>query len=155
MDELDRVIAEVRSPPHPPRRRWIDWVADGWEWFEAVTYLFARRIVEMARMIAAILVGLAILVFWLAVLIACAYGAWHVVSGLADRLAPKRYAAEVGYHHGEDIAWDLWGDFDDLDTCRSAAIARYNFYAVEQQGRGFSWSCLLKNGKGGYASRHR
>ena len=33
MDELDRVIAEVRSPPHPPRRRWIDWVADGWEWF--------------------------------------------------------------------------------------------------------------------------
>lgn len=67
----------------------------------------------------------------------------------------ERYAAEVGYYRGEEIAWDLWGDFESLDECRSHAIARYNFYALEQNGRGHSWSCLLKNGKGGYTSRHR
>lgn len=67
----------------------------------------------------------------------------------------SRYAAEVGYYRGEEVAWDLWGDFKTLDECKSQAIARYNFYAVEQRGRGHSWSCLLKNAKGGYESRHR
>jgi hypothetical protein len=71
-----------------------------------------------------------------------------------DWFSPSRYAAEVGYYAGREVAWDLWGDFDDLDTCRSAAIARFNYYAA-QNNRGYTWSCLLKNGKGGYVSRHR
>jgi hypothetical protein len=71
-----------------------------------------------------------------------------------DQIAPERYAAEVGYYHGNEIAWDLWGDYLTLDECRNAAIARFNVYAA-QNNRGYSWSCLLKNGKGGYASRHR
>jgi hypothetical protein len=65
----------------------------------------------------------------------------------------QKYAAEVGYYHGGEVAWDLWGDFKSLDECRDAAIARYNFYVSEK--RGYSWSCLLKNGNGGYTSRHR
>lgn len=72
-----------------------------------------------------------------------------------DNLSPKRYAAEVGYYRGTEIGWDIWGDFPTLEECRSEAIARYNFYEVEQRGRAYSWACLLKNGKGGYASRHR
>jgi len=66
----------------------------------------------------------------------------------------NRYAAEVGYYSGTEIAWDLWGDFDSLDECRDAAMARFNFYAA-QNNRGYTWSCLLKNGHGGYTSRHR
>lgn len=66
----------------------------------------------------------------------------------------KRYAAEVGYYQGTEVAWDLWGDYTSLDECRDAAISRYNFY-VSQNQRGYTWSCLEKNGKGGYASRHR
>lgn len=77
--------------------------------------------------------------------------------GLAacDVFGQSRYAAEVGYYRGEEVAWDLWGDFTTLDECKSQAIARYNFYAVQQHGRGHSWSCLLKNANGGYESRHR
>jgi hypothetical protein len=71
-----------------------------------------------------------------------------------DLASPERYAAEVGYYHGEQIAWDLWGDFPSLDECRNAAIARFNVYAADNS-RGYTWSCLLKNRKGGYASRHR
>lgn len=66
----------------------------------------------------------------------------------------QRYAAEVGYYNGSEVAWDLWGDYKSLGACQNAAIARYNYYASEN-GRGHSWSCLLKNGKGGYTSRHR
>jgi hypothetical protein len=65
----------------------------------------------------------------------------------------KRYAAEVGYHRGNEIAWEIWGDFTSLVECRDAAIARYNYFASEQ--KAYSWSCLLKNDSGGYASRHR
>lgn len=64
------------------------------------------------------------------------------------------YAAEVGYYRGQTVAWDLWGDFTDLDECRSAAINRYNFYSGDNQ-RGYTWSCLEKDGKGGYTTRHR
>jgi hypothetical protein len=66
----------------------------------------------------------------------------------------SKYAAEVGYHAGTQIAWDVWGDFEDLDECRNAAINRYNFYFADNK-RATSWSCLLKNSKGGYESRHR
>lgn len=71
-----------------------------------------------------------------------------------DALVAERYSAEVGYYQGESVGWDLWGDFESLDECRSAAIARYNHY-VAQNRRGYSWSCLLKNGKGSFTSRHR
>lgn len=64
-----------------------------------------------------------------------------------------KYAAEVGYYHGEETAWDIWGDYPSLDECRSAAISRYN--QLTYYNRAYSWACLLKNGKGGYASRHR
>lgn len=83
------------------------------------------------------------------------FGAVVLYTHIAAVLQPSRYAAEVGYYRGTEVAWDLWGDFSSLDGCRQEAIARYNFYAVEQRGRGHSWSCLLKNGKGGYTSRHR
>lgn len=65
----------------------------------------------------------------------------------------KRYAAEVGHYAGEEVAWDLWGDFESLDECRNAAISRYNAY-VAQNARAYSWSCLLKDGKGGYVERY-
>lgn len=64
-----------------------------------------------------------------------------------------RYTAEVGYYADGETKWDLWGDYTSLDECRSVAIERYNFYVSQQ--RAHTWSCLLKNGKGGYASRHR
>ena len=66
---------------------------------------------------------------------------------------PEKYAAEVGYYSSGQVQWDLWGDFATLDECRNAATSRYNFYFSKKQAH--SWSCLLKNGKGGYASRHR
>lgn len=69
-------------------------------------------------------------------------------------LWPKSYAAEVGYYAGETIAWDVWGDFQSLEDCRNAAIARFNYYHTQNE-RAYSWACLMKNGKGGYASRHR
>jgi hypothetical protein len=69
-----------------------------------------------------------------------------------DYFFPK-YAAEVGIAEGGSTRWEIWGDFDSLDACRSAAIGRYNQYF--SQGRAQSWACLQKNGSGGYASRHR
>ena len=66
----------------------------------------------------------------------------------------KRYAAEVGYYAGYEVAWDLWGDYESLDECREAAIARYNDY-VAKRSRAYSWSCLLKDGKGGFVERYR
>lgn len=66
----------------------------------------------------------------------------------------SHYVAEVGYYQGDQVAWDLWGDFTDLDECRNAAIGRYNYYYVQNQ-RAYTWSCLEKNGKGGYSTRHR
>lgn len=74
-----------------------------------------------------------------------------ILSG-CDAFFP-RYAAEVGYYQGGETKWDLWGDFSNLDECRDAAISRYNFYAATN--RAHAWSCLLKNGKGGFTSRHR
>lgn len=65
----------------------------------------------------------------------------------------ERYAAEVGYYHGGEVKWDLWGDYKSLDECRDEAMDRFNIYA--DQKRGYSWSCLLKNADGGYESRHR
>lgn len=65
----------------------------------------------------------------------------------------EEYAAEVGYYSGGEIAWEIWGDFGSLDECRTAAIDRYNFYFSEN--RAYSWACLLKDGDGGYESRHR
>jgi hypothetical protein len=76
-------------------------------------------------------------------------------SAACEDFRPKRYAIEVGYYRGTGIEWEIWGDFPTLEECRNQAIARYNFYEVEQHGRAYSWACLLKNGKGGYASRHR
>ena len=38
----------------------------------------------------------------------------------------EKYAAEVGYRAGEEIKWEIWGDYASLDECRNAAIARYN-----------------------------
>ena len=70
-----------------------------------------------------------------------------------DYFWPSKYAAEVGVYHGEEIKWELWGDFGSLEECRNAALARYNFYFAQKRAQ--SWSCLLKNGKGGYASRQR
>jgi hypothetical protein len=70
-----------------------------------------------------------------------------------DSVLPARYAAEVGYYHGEEIRWEIWGDFQSLEACRNEAISRYNWYFRKEQAQ--SWSCLKKNGKGGYASRHR
>ncbi|MTH62551.1 hypothetical protein [Paracoccus litorisediminis] len=64
-----------------------------------------------------------------------------------------RYAAEVGYFEGEDIRWEVWGDFETLEDCQDAAITRYNFYAADKRAQ--SWSCLKKNSDGGYESRHR
>lgn len=67
----------------------------------------------------------------------------------------SRYDAEVGYYEGESERWDIWGDFGSLDKCRDAAIARFNYYNKEKEGRAFSWACLKKNLGGGYESRHR
>lgn len=64
-----------------------------------------------------------------------------------------RYAAEVGHYDGSEIKWESWGDFSSLDDCRAAAIGLYNRYY--RDGRAYTWSCLLKNGNGGYVSRHR
>jgi len=69
-----------------------------------------------------------------------------------DYFFPK-YAAEVGISEGGETRWEIWGDFDTLDDCRFAATYRYNQYF--SQGRAQSWSCLQKDGSGGYASRHR
>jgi hypothetical protein len=66
----------------------------------------------------------------------------------------SRYAAEVGYYKGDEIAYELWGDYESLDDCKNAAIARYNYYFSDNK-RAYAWSCLLKDGKGGYTSRHR
>jgi len=66
----------------------------------------------------------------------------------------KHYAAEVGYYQGTEVAWDLWGDYTTLDECRDAAISRYNFYYAQNR-REYTWSCLEKNGNGGYANRSR
>ena len=67
----------------------------------------------------------------------------------------SRYDAEVGYYEGEIRKWDIWGDFGSLEECRDAAIARFNHYNRNQDGRAFSWACLKKNMSGGYKSRHR
>lgn len=67
---------------------------------------------------------------------------------------PEKYAAEVGYYQGDQVAWELWGDFSSLDECRDAAIAQYNAYVARDK-QAYSWSCLLKDGNGGYVSRHR
>ena len=48
--------------------------------------------------------------------------------GGCDLGQPKKYAAEVGYYQGDQLRWDLWGDFPTLEECRDAAIGRYNFY---------------------------
>jgi hypothetical protein len=66
---------------------------------------------------------------------------------------PNRYSAEVAYFEDGQLQWDLWGDFTSLETCRSDAISHYNHFL--QQKRAQSWSCLLKDGKGGYTSRHQ
>lgn len=65
------------------------------------------------------------------------------------------YAAEVGYRNGESETWDIWGDFTSLDKCREAAISRFNSLNAESPGRATSWACLLKDGSGGFESRHR
>ncbi len=70
-----------------------------------------------------------------------------------DWLWPERYAAEVGYYARGQVAWELWGDFATLEECRNAAIAVYDAHAIAN--RAHTWSCLLKNGDGGYTSRHR
>jgi hypothetical protein len=70
-----------------------------------------------------------------------------------DWLQPKRFAAEVGYYEAGQLRWDIFGDFASLEECQSNAVARFNHYHAEK--RAHSWSCLLKNGKGGYTSRHR
>ena len=67
----------------------------------------------------------------------------------------ERFAAEVGYHRGTEIAYDIWGDFDSLEECRDHAIARFNQLNRESEGRATSWACLKKNGDGGYERRHR
>jgi hypothetical protein len=82
---------------------------------------------------------------------------------LPDGLSP-RYAAEVGFCRetsreppgrceDEPYDWDVWGDFHTLNECQSIATSKYNEYW--KLGRAYSWACLLKNGKGGYTSRHR
>ncbi len=65
----------------------------------------------------------------------------------------EEYAAEVGFYSGGEVAWEIWGDFGSLEECRNAAIDRYNLYFRED--RAVSWACLLKDGEGGYESRHR
>lgn len=75
----------------------------------------------------------------------------------------QRYAAEVGYckeprdtHgycHEEPLVWDIWGEFPTLSDCRSAATSRYG--ELWRSGQAHDWSCLLKNGQGGYASRYK
>jgi hypothetical protein len=65
----------------------------------------------------------------------------------------EKYAAEVGYFQDGETKFKVWGDFTSLEDYRAAATARYNFYFKENHAQ--SWSCLKKNGKGGYASRHR
>lgn len=67
--------------------------------------------------------------------------------------APNRYSAEVVYLSNGQLQWDLWGDFASLEACRRDASKHYNHFL--QQKRAHSWSCLLKDGKGGYTSRHR
>jgi hypothetical protein len=80
-----------------------------------------------------------------------------------EGLSP-RYAAEVGFCRetsreppgrceDEPYDWDVWGDFHTLSECQSVATSKYNEYW--KLGRAYSWACLLKNGKGGYTSRHR
>lgn len=149
-DDLDRVISDLRAPP---RGRLDAPIAA----LKASTKA-ARQAVERAKAIVRLVVSgvveLLKIAFGLAVTLGFAIFGWNVLVGLGERLAPKRYAAEVGYYRGSDIEWDLWGDFSSLDDCRSAAVFRYNFY-VEQNNRAYAWSCLLKNSKGGYESRHR
>jgi hypothetical protein len=70
-------------------------------------------------------------------------------------LGCSRYDAEVGYYQDESKKWDIWGDFSSLEECKGAAIARFNYYNRDQDGRAFSWACLKKNMSGDYESRHR
>lgn len=78
-----------------------------------------------------------------------------LISSSAGFLLGSHYAAEVGYHQGDSQRFDVWGDFGTLDECRSAAIARFNYYNRENPRRAFSWACLKKNRSGGFESRHR
>ena len=70
-------------------------------------------------------------------------------------LGCSQYDAEVGYYENAGKKWEIWGNFRSLKECRDAAIARYNAYNRNQDGRAFSWACLKKNRSGGYESRHR
>ena len=80
---------------------------------------------------------------------------WSVILVGGCNLLGATYAAEVGHYEGEQLKWEVWGDFASLDKCRTAAIARFNQYNVQSSGRATSWSCLKKNSDGGYESRHR
>lgn len=82
-----------------------------------------------------------------------ALAAW-LIAALSGCVFDK-YAAEVGYRNGEGVTWDIWGDFTSLDDCREAAISRFNSLNFESPGRATSWACLLKDGSGGFESRHR
>lgn len=151
MDEdLDRVISNLRVPA----RGRLDRATNAWRAAAKVAAQAISRARATARGIISIVADLLKVAFGLAVALGFAAFGWSILVGLGERLAPQRYAAEVGYYRGTDIAWDLWGDFKSLDDCRSAAIFRYNFY-VEQNDRAYTWSCLLKNARGGYESRHR
>jgi uncharacterized protein YceK len=63
-----------------------------------------------------------------------------------------KYAAEVGYYQGTETRWEIWGEMD-LEACKAAAIARYNFYFADR--RAVSWACLKLGRDGSYLSRHR
>ncbi len=67
----------------------------------------------------------------------------------------SKYAAEVGWRENGSEKWNISGDFDSLDDCRSAAIAKFNSINARNPGQAFSWACLKKNSSGGYQSRHR
>lgn len=147
-DDLGRALAKIRC------RRRIEQVADAWDRFERASFrlfdglvVLVGAIFVIAGKIIQFSIGAAILGVFI----------YYVAAGfskLGESFSTKRYAAEVGFYHGETIAWDLWGDFTSLDDCRSAAIGRFNYYAA-QNGRGYTWSCLLKISGGGYESRHR
>lgn len=65
------------------------------------------------------------------------------------------YAAEVGYYEGDQVKWEIWGNYASLDECRGSAIAKFNYYNQASPGRATSWACLKRNRSGGYESRHR
>jgi hypothetical protein len=109
--------------------------------YSALTFLNREQSVEIGKR------GAGAMPFIIALILALMYfSGWGFFA--------KHYAAEVGYYQGKEIAWDLWGDFTSLDECRNEAIGRYNLYYAQNQ-RAYTWSCLEKNGKGGYTSRHR